>query len=177
MLLRCIYTDRKYPHVYTLSISTSKNQGTKASGALYIPTYVYNYKVITRGDKYYKNITSLIGANVRIQRYVHVWTVQKGAHEIAGEAASQQGGARMGLELQLICLLHRSKLSPQQEESPSVLSFETWTWGSRGVRTPPARGNMKAKWQVWVSTCVTVGLDYKHEIHCCRHKHAGTKGM
>ena len=29
-----------------LSISTGKNQSTDASGALYIPTYEYNYKVI-----------------------------------------------------------------------------------------------------------------------------------
>jgi len=49
-LLRRIYAGQKYPHVYTLSISTGKNQSTEASGALYIPTYEYNYKVITRGD-------------------------------------------------------------------------------------------------------------------------------
>ena len=41
----------KYPHIYTISISTGKNQSTKAHGALYIPTYEYNYKVITRCDK------------------------------------------------------------------------------------------------------------------------------
>ena len=37
----------KISHVYTLSISTGKNQSTEARGALYIPTYEYNYKVIT----------------------------------------------------------------------------------------------------------------------------------
>jgi len=36
--------------VYTLSISTGKNQSTEARGASYIPTYEYNYKVITRCD-------------------------------------------------------------------------------------------------------------------------------
>jgi len=30
-----------------LNISTSKNQSMEARGALYIPTYEYNYKVIT----------------------------------------------------------------------------------------------------------------------------------
>jgi len=39
MLLRRIYTGQKYPHIYTLSISTGKNQSTKVCGALYIPTY------------------------------------------------------------------------------------------------------------------------------------------
>ena len=49
-LLQRIYASQKYLHVYTLSISTGKNQSTEASGALYIPTYEYNYKVITKGD-------------------------------------------------------------------------------------------------------------------------------
>jgi len=44
-----MYASQKYPHVYTLSISIGKNQSTEISGALYIPTYEYNYKVIIRG--------------------------------------------------------------------------------------------------------------------------------
>ena len=49
-LLRRIYVDKKNPHIYTLSTSTSKNQNTKVRGAFYIPTYEYNYKVITGCD-------------------------------------------------------------------------------------------------------------------------------
>jgi len=49
-LLRRIYACRKYPHVYTLSISTDKNQSVKVRGALCIPIYEYNYKVITGCD-------------------------------------------------------------------------------------------------------------------------------
>jgi len=67
-LLRRIYVGQKYPHIYKLSISTGKNQSTKVRGALYIPTYEYNYKVITGCDTIYKNIKSQIGANTRIQR-------------------------------------------------------------------------------------------------------------
>jgi len=37
-------------HIHTLSISTCKNQSTKVRGALYIPIYEYNYKVITGCD-------------------------------------------------------------------------------------------------------------------------------
>jgi len=50
MLLRRIYASQKYPHVYALSIITCKNQSTKVRGTLYIPTYEYNYKVITGRD-------------------------------------------------------------------------------------------------------------------------------
>jgi len=45
-----MYVDQKYPHIYTLSISIYKNQSTEAHGALFIPTYKYNYKVITECD-------------------------------------------------------------------------------------------------------------------------------
>ena len=65
MLLRRIYIGQKYPHIYTLSISTSKNQSTEARGALYIPSYEYNYKVITSCDTI---LHHQYGANARIQR-------------------------------------------------------------------------------------------------------------
>jgi len=46
-LLRRIYVGEKYPNIYTLSISTCKNQSLEICGALYILTYEYDYKVIT----------------------------------------------------------------------------------------------------------------------------------
>ena len=45
-----VYTQDGNTLIYTLSIITSKNQSTKIYGALYIPTYEYNYKIITRCD-------------------------------------------------------------------------------------------------------------------------------
>jgi len=72
MLLRRIYVGRKCPHIYTLSISTGKNQSTKVRDALYIPTYEYNYKLSQNVTQYYKNITSLIGAIARIQKDIQV---------------------------------------------------------------------------------------------------------
>ena len=67
MLLQRIYTGQKYPHVYTLSINTDKNQSTELYGALYIPTYEYYYKVLPGVTQYYKNITSPISTIARIQ--------------------------------------------------------------------------------------------------------------
>jgi len=49
-LLRRIYVGQIYPHIYTLSISIGKNQSSEIRGALYIPTYEYNYKVIIECD-------------------------------------------------------------------------------------------------------------------------------
>ena len=54
--LRRIYVGRKYPHVYTLSISTGKNQRRKYV-VIYIPTEKYKYMVIT--EKRY-NITGIL---------------------------------------------------------------------------------------------------------------------
>jgi len=92
-LLRHIYAGRKYSHVYTLSISTGKNQSTEARNALYIPMYEYNYKVITRCDKYYKNIISPIGANARIQRGIQVWKVQIALTSLQKEKSRDAQGA------------------------------------------------------------------------------------
>jgi len=49
-LLRRTYAGQKYPHICILSISTDKNQSMKVRDTLYIPTYEYNYKVITEYD-------------------------------------------------------------------------------------------------------------------------------
>ena len=80
-LLRRIYAGQKYPHVYTLSISTGKNQSTK-----HVVHYTFQHmSTITklspffghikgsRGvTQYYKNITLPIGANMRTQRDIQV---------------------------------------------------------------------------------------------------------
>ena len=58
--------------MYTLSISIGKNQSTKACGALNIPNMSTIIKLSQVMTTYYKNITSLIGANARIQRDIQV---------------------------------------------------------------------------------------------------------
>ena len=50
MLLRRIYVGQKYPNIYTLSISTGKNQRTKYVVHYTFQQYEYNYKVITGCD-------------------------------------------------------------------------------------------------------------------------------
>ena len=70
MSLRRIYTGQKYPHIYTLSIITCKNQSMKVHDALYIPIYEYDYKVVTRCDIILQEdyiIDGLRDLNMRIQ--------------------------------------------------------------------------------------------------------------
>ena len=76
-----------------LSISTGKNQSLKIRGALQIPTYEYNYKVITGCDtilqEYY--ITDRHKCE-NIKRYT-IKNCIKGAHESQREnSRAEQGG-------------------------------------------------------------------------------------
>ena len=85
-----VYTQVKNPYIYALSISTCKNQSTEVRIALYIPTYEYNYKVITGCDtilqEYY--ITGRHNCE-NTKRYTSMNNT-KGAHEL------QKGNSRDG---------------------------------------------------------------------------------
>jgi len=129
-LLRRIYVSQKYLHVYTLSINTGKNQSTEVRGALYIPTYDYNYKVITRGDTYYKNITSPTGANTRIQGDIQVWTVQMEAQShnrktLKPSRKAWKDGASNGLSE-----IYAS-VAPLWSATGRITSFKLWNLDMR----------------------------------------------
>ena len=98
-LLKRIYVGQKYPHIYTLSISTSKNQSTEARGALYIPTYEYNYKVITRGDTILQEYYITDGRKCENTKRCTSMNSTKGAHEFTeGKLERRAGGpGRIGL--------------------------------------------------------------------------------
>ena len=91
--MRCIYVSQKYPHIYTLSINTGKNQNTKVCGALYILIYEYNYKVIIGCDtilqEYY--ITDRRKCE-NTKRYTIMNNI-KGIHKLQKESSrDEQGG-------------------------------------------------------------------------------------
>ena len=80
-----------------LNISTGKNQSTEARGALYIPTREYGYKVITRCDKYYKNITSPTWRNCENTRMYKYEQYKWRLRVITGKLYSRAGGpGKMG---------------------------------------------------------------------------------
>ena len=87
----------KYPHIYTLSISASKNQSIRVCGVLcsvlYIPTYEYNYRVITRYDtilqEYY--ITDRCKCE-NMKRYTIMNSTKDRSRFIKGKLESKQKG-------------------------------------------------------------------------------------
>jgi len=99
MLQQRIYAGQKYPYVYTLSISTGKNQSTKARGALYIPIYEYNYKVITRCDTILQEYYITDRRKCKNTKRCTSMNSTKGAHEFTkGKLERRAGGpGRMGL--------------------------------------------------------------------------------
>ena len=92
MLLRCIYVSQKYPHIYTLSISTGKNQSLKIRGALYIPTYEYNYKVIPKCATILQEYYIIDSRNCENTKRCTSMNCTKGAHEPRnGNSRAEQG--------------------------------------------------------------------------------------
>jgi len=73
---------QKYPHVYTLSINISNNQSLKICGELYIPTYEYYYKVITRCDTILQEYYITDRRNCENTRRYKSMNSAKGAHEL-----------------------------------------------------------------------------------------------
>jgi len=88
----------KYPHIYTLSISTGKNQSTKVRVHYTIQHMSTIIKLSQDVTQYYKNITSPIGVNVRIQSGIQSWTVQRmlTSHKGKAREPSRRPG-RIGL--------------------------------------------------------------------------------
>jgi len=64
-----------------LSISTRENQSTKVRGALYIPTYEYNYKVIIGCDTILQEYYITDRRNCENTRKYINMNSTKGAHE------------------------------------------------------------------------------------------------
>ena len=81
MLLRRICRS-EISHIYTLSISTDKNQSTKVRGALYISTYEYKYKVITGCDIMLQEYYITDRRKCKIIKGYTIMNSTKNAHEL-----------------------------------------------------------------------------------------------
>ena len=82
----------KYPHIYTLSISASKNQSTKVHGVLYIPTYEYNYKVITVCDTILQEYYITERRKCENTKRYTIMNCTKSAHELQKENSRAELG-------------------------------------------------------------------------------------
>jgi len=83
-LPRRIYAGRKYPNIYTLSISTDKNQSTKVHSVYTFQHKENNYKVITERDI----ILQVHYITARYKSKIYNMYSAKDTHELRGNPAS-----------------------------------------------------------------------------------------
>ena len=98
-----------------LSINTGKNQISKIRGALYIPTYEYNYKVITRCDTILQEYYITDGRKCEnTKRYIRMNST-KGAHELHKENSRDEQGALRDRSSDGLLMIHASAAPPDQQ--------------------------------------------------------------
>ena len=135
----------------------------EARDALYIPTYEYNYKVITRCDTILQEYYITNRRNWENIKRCASMNSTKGRSRVAGDAASQPGGARKGLELQLVCLLRKVNLV-LNKKNPRQSKLRDLDMRIQGSQNSPASGDANTKWHTWISTCVSINPKRKHEF-------------
>ena len=161
MLLRRIHVGRRYPLIYTLSIITVKNQSTEACGALYILNYETITKLSQDVTQYYKNTTSPICANARIQSDIQVWAVQKTPTSYRKKTReTRRGPRRIGLQT----VSRWSMLALLWSATGRIHKLKLWDLDMKIQRSQssPTSGDANAKWRAKISTRVSINLNYKH---------------
>ena len=83
----------KYPHMYTLYISTSKNQSTKVRDVLYIQIYEYNYKIIIGCDIILQEYYITDRRKCENKKKYTSMNITKGAHESQKKNSRAEQGA------------------------------------------------------------------------------------
>ena len=79
-----------------LNISTGKSQSTKARGTLYIPTYEYNYKVITGCDTILQEYYIIDRRKCKNTKRYAIMNCTKGAHESQKGKLESRAGSLQG---------------------------------------------------------------------------------
>ena len=132
----------------------------KVRGALYIPTYEYNYKVITGCDtilkEYYITDTRKC-KNTKRYNYEHY---KKCSRDIIGKLECSVGGlegkdsGRSGDDPCFHCTSLISNRVNSQGRSSRI-----WIYRFMGARNSPTSGVMNAKWRAGISTSVSPNLN------------------
>jgi len=115
--------------------------------------------------QHYKNITSPICTNERIQEIYNYEQYERCSRVIKGKLESLTGvpgrkGLWMANSWSTTLLLRNS----DHQEVHQGSSSKIWTCRSKGVRNSPASGVMNAKWRAGTSTRVSINSNQKHVL-------------
>ena len=159
-LLQRIYASQKYLHVYTLSISTGKNQSTEV-----VVHYTFQHmstitKLSPEVIQYYMNITSLVCAIAGIHVNVQEWTV-KGTHEFTKGKLGRRTRGPGRIELWTVCWRSTLPLrhSDQQQGESTRSKLQDLDMRIQGSQMKLPRRVVKQKpsgEQGWAQVCIQV---------------------
>jgi len=171
-LLRYIYASQKYTHIYMLNISTEKNQSTKVRSVLYIPTYEYNYKVITGCDTILQEYCITDKRKCENIKRCTIMNNTKDAHKLQKKSReTSRGLGKIGPLVNCWPTMLSLHNSDHQEVHYSP-SSGIGTCRSRVVRSNPTSGEMSAKWCTGTSKHVSINLNHKHALKIISLAHA-----
>ena len=114
--------------------------------------------------KYYKNITSLIGVNVRIQREKQVWTVQKVLTSYKRKTReSNRGRRRIGPQIGLPLILGCYSCTLWSTRSPPLSKFQDLDMQIQRSQNSPTSGVVNAKRRAG-TTCIDKFVSNEHVL-------------
>jgi len=115
--------------------------------------------------QYYKNITSLIGANARIQRDIQLWTIQRALLSYKRKTrGTNRGPEMMGLQTVYrwsTLSLPISDQQPGESTSSKLRDLDMKIPGSQKLHNEWV---VNAKWRAGISTLVLINLIQKHAL-------------
>ena len=140
----------KNPHIYTLSISTCKNQSSKICDILYIPTYEYNYKVIARYDTILQEYYIIDRCNCEnTKRYTSMYSTKGVTSYRRKTQETSRGPGRIGLWT--VCRWSTLPMRISDQQPGESTSFNLRDLDMKGVRNSPTSDKMSAKWRAETS--------------------------
>jgi len=142
-----------------LSISTCKNQSTEVRDALHIPTYEFNYKVVTGCDKILQEYYITDRRKCENTKRCTIMNSTKDAHELQkGNSGDEQGAWKDGAPDSLL----KIRASSAHLWSTTGRMHKLQAVGSEHAGPVeselPNECVVNAKWRAWISTRVSINL-------------------
>ena len=120
----------------------------KVCSALYIPTYEYNYKVITGCDTILQEYYITDRPNCEYKRDIQLWIVKNDAHELQKENSRDEQGVWKDRALDGQLLIHDTTAAQLwSSRSPSWSNVQDLNMQVQGSQNSPTSGVVNAKWR------------------------------
>jgi len=131
-----------------------------------------NTKLLQDVTQYYKNITSPIGANARIQRDIQLWTIQKMLTSYKKKTRETSRGTRKERTLDGQSLVYdATAVQLWSTESSPRFKLQELNMQVQGSQNSLTSDEVRAKWRATTSTRVIINPSQKAWKLCREHRH------